>query len=755
MNKTTLTHRFAKGLHLFVIAALLVGLALGVSPVSVAQAGQNGENGEFAVSIFHDGMWQTIAPLSFGKYPAEKQLDLCDLRPSGEVKIRIDHSGNTAAHIDAVLLGGKAPRSVAGARENAPVALKKLARTDYDVIDAQGKTLTLTFDVEDKALTLSLTARIEPERINGLPYQFPIGNLCRQLDGSSNFYTYALNSQRGILEIDGNLENETLGTPFLKAFTRPGTGHPSGFTYGWVRNDHENLYVAIDLVPDNTMDGDKDYAKVYVNTQTGLKEFKVSVPEQRWGVPGFVYTNRAVHQHKVYEFQIPFSEIGPAKTSTAETIELAFEVYGTLAVDCGDAPDSYGTLLSSNGPRHLLGEVTINLGAIVDGEPDGQPSPGADGDDLDLLYQSSGDDEDGVTLPPTLMPGVAAIITVNGGPNGGLLDAWIDFNRNGVFDHPTEHLFDPIAGTSQLLAAGLDLAIPFTVPGDATPGFTYARFRLSSEGGLLPKESAPNVDPPDGEVEDYRVEIIGVGTVVVEKVTQPTGGTGFGFTDDIAGSDSFPLDDGQTVVLPNVPAATYTVTETNPAPTFDLTDLDCEDPDSESSVDLSAGTATIDLDHGETITCTFTNTERGTIVVEKQTDPDGAGGTFAFTDDIGTPLAFNLGDDGIQTFTNVVSGTYGITETNPAPTFDLTDITCSDDNSSGDEGTGVATVSLQPGEVVTCTFTNTYAPPVPVPVGGFIVPVDKLGLLAPWMGLVGLAALATLTVALLRRRSRT
>jgi len=39
----------------------------------------------------------------------------------------------------------------------------------------------------------------------------------------------------------------------------------------------------------------------------------------------------------------------------------------------------------------------------------------------------------------------------------------------------------------------------------------------------------------------------------------------------------------------------------------------------------------------------------------------------------------------------------------------------------------------------------------PVPVGGHIVPVNKLGLLAPWLGLAALASFAALTVALVRR----
>ena len=45
--------------------------------------------------------------------------------------------------------------------------------------------------------------------------------------------------------------------------------------------------------------------------------------------------------------------------------------------------------------------------------------------------------------------------------------------------------------------------LSFTVPLGASSGLTFARFRLSSAGGLLPTGAAA-----DGEVEDYRVEIL-------------------------------------------------------------------------------------------------------------------------------------------------------------------------------------------------------------------------------------------------------
>ncbi len=46
------------------------------------------------------------------------------------------------------------------------------------------------------------------------------------------------------------------------------------------------------------------------------------------------------------------------------------------------------------------------------------------------------------------------------------------------------------------------------------------------------------------------------------------------------------------------------------------------------------------------------------------------------------------------------------------------------------------------------TCTATFG----CPVGGIVMPVDRLGLLAPWMVLAGLVSLAALTVVLVRRR---
>ncbi len=159
--------------------------------------------------------------------------------------------------------------------------------------------------------------------------------------------------------------------------------------------------------------------------------------------------------------------------------------------DFGDAPDpTYATLLSSDGARHALGGPY--LGATVDAEADGLPTAGAAGDD-----DSATDDEDGVTFAGALMPGEQVLLTVVAS-QAGILDAWVDFNNDGDWADPGEQVF-----LSQALSAGAN-DLEFAVPGDATLTVsTFARFRISSAGGLAPTGAAA-----DGEVEDYKIAIL-------------------------------------------------------------------------------------------------------------------------------------------------------------------------------------------------------------------------------------------------------
>jgi len=152
-------------------------------------------------------------------------------------------------------------------------------------------------------------------------------------------------------------------------------------------------------------------------------------------------------------------------------------------------------------------------------------------------------------------------------------------------------------------------------------------------------------------------------------------------------------------------------------------------------------------------------TGTGTIIIKKQTEPPGGAG-FEFTDDIpGGPALFYLNDGEQQEFLQVPAKTpYTVTETDPAVTpgdYTLTDVECVEgllgkswaSPSLLKATTRTVTIEVPEGKKVTCTFTNRR-----MPVGGFIVPVNKLGLLMPWLGLAALASLATVMLALLRRR---
>jgi hypothetical protein len=168
-------------------------------------------------------------------------------------------------------------------------------------------------------------------------------------------------------------------------------------------------------------------------------------------------------------------------------------------LDFGDAPDKflgtmgmdrYPTLLSQDGARHRIQE-RLFLGKAIDPEPEGLPTTGADGDDL-----NGADDEDGVTFLSPLVMGQPAQVRVVASATG-QLDAWLDFNGNSSWADPGDQIF-----TNKTVSMGTNI-LTFAVPiVSQAPDQTYARFRLSSKGGLLFKGLAE-----DGEVEDYVVPI--------------------------------------------------------------------------------------------------------------------------------------------------------------------------------------------------------------------------------------------------------
>jgi len=169
--------------------------------------------------------------------------------------------------------------------------------------------------------------------------------------------------------------------------------------------------------------------------------------------------------------------------------DVVLTVAPTGELDFGDAPATYNTGVDQEGARHLA--TGPMLGATRDVEATGTPSASADGDD-----QIGTDDEDGVTLA-ALTASESANLTVNvqNAAGGARLDAWIDWNGDFAFDAG-----ESIAGGISVVEGDNTLSV--NVPANAALGETFARFRLSTSGGLAPTGMAA-----DGEVEDYAVTI--------------------------------------------------------------------------------------------------------------------------------------------------------------------------------------------------------------------------------------------------------
>jgi hypothetical protein len=284
---------------------------------------------------------------------------------------------------------------------------------------------------------------------------------------------------------------------------------------GWYKNgffdfpaDTSCRLVTIPIPPDERFfqTGTSGNPKVYwlrLRTTNGV------VSEQGWKASSAHWNAGAVRNDNWGTDEWEPLDYPTGHPYVGQPMDMAFRIVSTpvTARDYGDAPWSpdvggYPTLKAQNGAAHeiggpWLGDETDN----PDPDPDGQPHARAQGDD-----NVDRDDEDGVLIPE-LFAGFSATIRIDV-VGGGRVQGWIDFDTSRTWDGSEMVV-------NQLLAAGNhELAID--VPGAAAIGQTYARFRISTAGGLDPTGNAN-----DGEVEDYEVTVseagIGVGEDALPK----------------------------------------------------------------------------------------------------------------------------------------------------------------------------------------------------------------------------------------------
>ncbi len=166
------------------------------------------------------------------------------------------------------------------------------------------------------------------------------------------------------------------------------------------------------------------------------------------------------------------------------------------------------------------------------------------------------------------------------------------------------------------------------------------------------------------------VTVTGLGFIKIVKDTDPEPDpTDFSFTSTTLSPSNFQLDDdgagnnplSNSKTFNNLPAGIYNVSET-PAAGY-ITNAVCSDGSPISAINLGPG---------EFITCTFTNSQPGTITIVKDAVPDDPT-DFSFVT-LGSGLSnFSLDDDGDNsnglsneiTFQSLGSGSYTITEIVP------------------------------------------------------------------------------------------
>jgi hypothetical protein len=179
------------------------------------------------------------------------------------------------------------------------------------------------------------------------------------------------------------------------------------------------------------------------------------------------------------------------------------------------------------------------------------------------------------------------------------------------------------------------------------------------------------------------------GKILVRKITDPSTSTqNFSFTTTGSGYAGFGLTNGQTNDSGYLVPGGYSVSESVPSG-WDLASATCTGGNTPASINLGPG---------ETVTCTFTNRQRGHIIVTKRTEPAGSTQTFSFTTTGAGYSGFALADGQSDDSGELVPGAYTVLETVPGG-WDLTSATCTDGNTP-------ASINLLAGQTVNCTFVN-------------------------------------------------
>ncbi|HWB34651.1 MAG TPA: GEVED domain-containing protein [Rugosimonospora sp.] len=214
-----------------------------------------------------------------------------------------------------------------------------------------------------------------------------------------------------------------------------------------------------------------------------------------------------------------------------------------LPTDFGDAPQSYKTLNTDQGPGHVLTSALhkgqqLTIGQGVDPDLDGIPSPLADGDDRNRPVN----DEDGLAEDIVINPASTSLtipcVNTTGAP--ATLAGWIDFNVNGKFDAGERAVATVPVGSTTVtltwapastgLASGLHTLVSRLTSGGstlATVPVTPSYIRLRLYPGTVADPQATGAEfVAGGEIEDHRILVDAPALPVTGRSLTPLVGLG-------------------------------------------------------------------------------------------------------------------------------------------------------------------------------------------------------------------------------------
>lgn len=303
-------------------------------------------------------------------------------------------------------------------------------------------------------------------------------------------------------------------------------------------------------------------------------------------------------------------------------------------------------------------------------------------------------------------------------------------NEDLTFDFDVKDSADVVVASPSITIPGGTPAttdVSTTVTG-LLPG-TYTVDDLAT-GPYGPQSAQATIDLPSCSGQVSFNNVAAPAGARVRKITVPDSGTVWQFTlsgPDVgaSGTETVNATAGAGYVnftsALDTDGATYTITET-PLAGYDLTAVsgDFNGDASRATTSIPSRTCSFVLDQpadsGGTFSCTFTNTQRGSITIIKNAIPDDEQ-DFQYVSDIAN---FSLDDDpgdatlsNTRNFNNLEPGDYFVREVVPVTGWALTSLACTSTlgtsttvNPFLDNPAGVG-IDLAAGDHVTCTFTNT------------------------------------------------